>query len=212
MKHLNDRPHLHSPMQPRQRGVALVIGMVFLVMLSLAGLIAMNRTILQERMTGAYRSEQMAFAAAEGGLRRAEWNLWIYPVQNNLAFPKRTIPESDGDCSDVCASDAAYADGAETRKQRFMRQQPAEAILSETDGGGISANRHFSNASVTGSQSAYPPLALIEYINDGGIYESFPVGQSGIKGVLRTYRINARGFGPTGDIERQLQSTYTLIE
>lgn len=198
--------------QRQQRGVALVVGMVFLVMLSLAGLVAMNRTILQERMTGAYRSEQMAYAAAEAGLRDAEWNLWNFPIANNIAYPKLTRPGGNADCSDVCASEAAYKTSATTRLKLFLTQEPSDALASASAGNGIIANANYMGGSMEGSRSAFPPMALTEYINSADHSESLPTGQSGLDGNLRLFRITSRGFGPTGDIERQLQSTYTLVQ
>ena len=56
----------------RQRGVVLVTGLIFLVILTLLGVTAMQTTILEERMAGNLRDENLAFQAAEAALREGE--------------------------------------------------------------------------------------------------------------------------------------------
>ena len=52
--------------------MALIIAIVFMLLLSMLGLSAMQNTILQERMAGNQRDHDMAFQAAEAALREAE--------------------------------------------------------------------------------------------------------------------------------------------
>ena len=59
-----------------QRGAVLYVALIMLILLALLGITAMQVTGLQERMTGSYRSTNMAFQNAEGdsrsvGVRRA---------------------------------------------------------------------------------------------------------------------------------------------
>lgn len=56
----------------RQRGVTLVVGLIFLVALTLLGVMAMKNTVLQERMAGGSRDRSLAFQAAEAALRDAK--------------------------------------------------------------------------------------------------------------------------------------------
>lgn len=56
----------------RQRGIVLVTGLIFLVILTLLGVTAMQTTILEERMAGNLRDENLAFQAAEAALREGE--------------------------------------------------------------------------------------------------------------------------------------------
>jgi type IV pilus assembly protein PilX len=55
-----------------QRGLSLVVVLLFLVMLSILGTTAIQTSSLEERMTGNERDRQIAFEAAEGALRDAE--------------------------------------------------------------------------------------------------------------------------------------------
>lgn len=67
---------LHYPRQVRsERGAALVVGLVFLVVMTLIAVTAMQSTTLQERMAGNVRDRSLAFQAAEAALRAGEQ--WI---------------------------------------------------------------------------------------------------------------------------------------
>lgn len=58
--------------QRRQTGVALITGLIFLVMLTLITITAMQSTTLEERMAGNARSRDVAFQGAEAAVRAAE--------------------------------------------------------------------------------------------------------------------------------------------
>lgn len=53
-----------------QKGVVLITGLVFLVMMTILGVTAMQNTVLEERMAGNLRDENLAFQAAEAALRK----------------------------------------------------------------------------------------------------------------------------------------------
>jgi type IV pilus assembly protein PilX len=59
-----------------QRGVVLVVALIFLLLLTMLAISASGRSLLQERMAGGLRNAQMAEMAAETALRGAEWKLW----------------------------------------------------------------------------------------------------------------------------------------
>ncbi len=63
--------HPH-PSRCRQHGVALVMAMVFLLLLTLIGVTTMNTTSLEEKMAGNLQDKNSAFQAAEAGLRVGE--------------------------------------------------------------------------------------------------------------------------------------------
>lgn len=73
----------NSASRQRQLGVSLIVGLIFLVALTLLGVIAMKNTILQERMAGGMRDRSLAFQAAEAALRDAK--LDILSLQTNGA-------------------------------------------------------------------------------------------------------------------------------
>lgn len=71
----------------RQRGVALIIALVLLVVATLIGLAASRGTMLQERMSGNTYDRSLAFQRAESALRAAEAAIsanWQIAVLNGV--------------------------------------------------------------------------------------------------------------------------------
>lgn len=56
----------------RQRGSALIISLVFLLLLTMIGIASIQDSTLQERMAGNERDRNLAFQAAEATLRQGE--------------------------------------------------------------------------------------------------------------------------------------------
>jgi len=56
----------------RQRGVAIVVALVLLVVVTLVGLAAVRGTIMQQKMTANFYDREVAFQAAEAALRQGE--------------------------------------------------------------------------------------------------------------------------------------------
>lgn len=63
---------MNSPSPQSQRGAALAIGLIVLVLLTLIGVTGMRATSLEERMAGNELDRNNAFQAAEASLRGAE--------------------------------------------------------------------------------------------------------------------------------------------
>jgi len=62
----------HRRTRARQRGAVLVVGLIFLAMLTLMGVAAYSVASQEERMTGNSRDRTRAFQAAETALRECE--------------------------------------------------------------------------------------------------------------------------------------------
>lgn len=65
----------HQPTPSRQKGSALFMALMILIVLSLLAVITSTNSVLQERMTGNFRDSSLAFEAAENSLRWAE--AWV---------------------------------------------------------------------------------------------------------------------------------------
>jgi type IV pilus assembly protein PilX len=63
------------PSAQRQQGTVLLVALMFLIVLTLLGLSAMNATTLEEKMAGSSRDYNVALQAAEAALRDAEADL-----------------------------------------------------------------------------------------------------------------------------------------
>lgn len=93
---------VRQPARPAaQRGATLVVALIFLVVLTMLGLVAARDNILQERMAGNTRSRDLALQAAEAALRDAEQTL---PTWRQLAF--------DGTQAGLSTYDATQANDA----------------------------------------------------------------------------------------------------
>ena len=59
-----------------QRGVVLVVALIFLLLITILAVSASGTSLLQLRLSGGLRSSQLADLGAESALRGAEWKLW----------------------------------------------------------------------------------------------------------------------------------------
>lgn len=74
-----------SSQLPRQRGMTLIVGLIMVLLMTLVGMAAIRGSSMQELMAGNMRDRNLAFQAAEAGLRAGE----------NL-LTNATIPVFDG--------------------------------------------------------------------------------------------------------------------
>lgn len=56
----------------RQRGAALAVSLIMLLIMTLIGVTAMQTTVIEERMAGNAKDSHVAFQSAEAALRQAE--------------------------------------------------------------------------------------------------------------------------------------------
>lgn len=73
----------------RQRGVALVMALVFLLLLTILGVAALNTTSLEEKMANNVKDRNLAFQSAESALAVAE--NWVYTQIGKPVFPNTSI-------------------------------------------------------------------------------------------------------------------------
>jgi type IV pilus assembly protein PilX len=68
------QPIASSP-QSAQRGATLMVAMIFLIVLSLLGIAAVQNNTFQEKMAGNSRDRELAFEAAEAAIQDAKFRL-----------------------------------------------------------------------------------------------------------------------------------------
>lgn len=66
-----------NPTSWQQRGAALITALIFLIILTLLGLTAMQTSSLEERMSGSARNRSLAIQAGEQTLRYAEQDILL---------------------------------------------------------------------------------------------------------------------------------------
>lgn len=67
-----------------QRGTALVMTLIFLVLLTILGITAINISALEEKMAGNSKDQNLAFQAAETALRAGE--IWVQSTTSASAL------------------------------------------------------------------------------------------------------------------------------
>jgi Tfp pilus assembly protein PilX len=101
---MNMKPTMNG-YRKRQTGVALIIGLVMLLLLTIIMLSAMRVTSLEERMAGNLRNQNIALQAAESALREAETRIGFFGL---------ACDEADAaNCATVMANFLAQDDDAD---------------------------------------------------------------------------------------------------
>ena len=169
----------HSPR--RQRGAILIISLVFLLLLTVLGFAAMKSSILQERMAGNSADYNVAFQAAEYGLKQAEAIL-------GGVVPLPTFGSVPGYAQMMIApvSSLQYWDTFNWSGNAVQYQVPGTS----------------SSAFVVIEQME--PESLSALANNGSVaVGNIPFGSSSV-----VYRITSRGVGPGNSMPVILQETY----
>ncbi|MCG5509823.1 pilus assembly PilX family protein [Ectothiorhodospira lacustris] len=91
---------------PCQQGSALIIALVFLLLMTMVGVSALQQTTLQERMAGNLRDRNLAFQASEAALRAGE--RWLDEGANML-IAEGTATPTDPRSWDGAAYSGIYA-------------------------------------------------------------------------------------------------------
>lgn len=198
---LHSRHHVPGP--ATQRGAALLVALILLVVITLVGLAAIGATILQNKAASNQYDRQIAFQAAEAALRRAEFE--IAAATSNAGVPvAQAILDDAGfrDCS------AAYnADPLPCQANAFAN---AGTHITSVPASAFSA----------GPLAAMPPQYLVQYMGmfvapEANVRQTggpTPYGASRNQDECANYyRITARSADPsqvTGRAVVTLQSTF----
>ena len=209
----------------RQRGVALVVGLVFLLITTLMALTSMSGVIMQERMAGNLRNASIAQAGAESAARAGE--SWIREFHSKgqqlsgdcTAMDKvfaRTGSASDladSACSGNVGRAEAFRNSAtwiESPGAGFIHQYPttqlSEAQMGAHDGAGMARRPQFMIESLG-------PLKGLD--SQGGQVGSFggvdAAGSGSATPPPTVYRITGRSTGATANVIRSVESYYVGI-
>jgi type IV pilus assembly protein PilX len=63
---------MNSQLPNKQQGLALIVSLIMLLIMTLLAVNSMQTTVLEEKMAGNYKNRNMAFQSAEAGLRAGE--------------------------------------------------------------------------------------------------------------------------------------------
>ena len=181
MRHILRPPH-------RQRGAALVIGLIFLVLLTLIGVAAMQATTLEERMAGNNRDRNVAFQATEVTLRDGELDI-VCRNATRTGPCTRTMPISGlTGFNQNCTNGLCYKAGGFTTP---VWQDPSLKTAKVQYG-------TYTGAVVLQGLASQPT-----YLIEG--FRKWPPGSSGWKYY---YRITASAAGANNDTQVNLQEVF----
>ena len=181
---------MQTPSLNTQNGVALITGLIFLVVLTLISLAAIRSTSLEERMAGNARDQNIAFQAAEAGVRDAMKSLGT-TVPNAAGFVV-------GCAAGLCENDPVT---------------PVWTTITANNDWTSSKTLAYSGTALTFNGTtpvAIQPRYIIELI----VGSSIPPGESASEGagssgtLVSSYRVTARGWGLTDKTQATLQTTF----
>lgn len=186
-KHASHRP-------AAQRGVALVIAMILLIVITLVGFAAVRGTIMQNRMTSNQYDREVAFQAAEAAMRAAQ-----DMIGNNSMVIARNCQSGSVACPANPFNDSTL---------------PSSAI--QTVATGTSAGQF------TATSGAMQPQFVIENFgnwpdptSNTGFNQSASAHNYGAQGVSTTsvyYRVTARSGDPTKVGDRAVVFLQAMIK
>lgn len=187
-----------------QRGVALLVALILLVVITMVGLAAIGTTILQNKAAANAYDRQIAFQSSEAALRQAQVDITAH-------FPTPGAPGSQGllanagfeDCSTPTAPPAS-APNAACQPNPFT--DPGAAAFVKT----VKASDYDA-----GSIAAGQPQYVVQYMGQfAAPPSSVQCGSCGTQGndvIAAYYRITARSGDPnkaTGRAVVTLQSVF----
>ena len=177
----------YSP-SPRQEGMALVIALVFLVLLTVIGIAALGSNILQQRMTFGSAERNAALQSADSALLAGE--NWI---STQTAQPVGTCTST----SSTCTSPAIWA--------RYGQATPPVGLTQLTTGSFWTG--YGQSFGYTIPNAYLQPQYVIEDLghdNSG----SLAVGQSPPGYQTYYFQVTARGYGAQNTSSALVQSVY----
>ncbi len=173
------------PTMQRQQGVALVMSMAFLLILTLIGITAMNTSALEERMTGNMVDKNYSLQAAESALLAGE-----LMVKGLVAVPPLDPPNPN--------------DGFHL---------PATTLTPRWSEAGMwSGSDHISYAGL--GKVATQPKFIVEWVAKVTSCDDVTGGKGyGGSGCpdLDVFRITGRGTGSSDNAMSMVQSTYEVL-
>jgi Tfp pilus assembly protein PilX len=207
------KPHAHEPPVPAQRGAVLIVGLVILLVITLLGITGQQHTVLQERMAGNMRQDNIALQAAEAALTAGlayvdEEDAPIVGTNSGTAFvwtgctvadssaESTGTPAASESTNDPCARlEAVLTDWESAAPDKVSQGVSYEEVAAKTDA-------KFSKGI---PDVVAQPRVYIEVRSDA---ES-PDGQQNSfgQGIIYYYTVSAVGFGANEKARVILQST-----
>jgi len=171
---------MHTPNPTSQNGAALITGLIFLVVLTLISLSAIKSTSLEERMAGNARDQDVAFQAAEAGIREAVNRV---PTLKPVNFPIA------GCVAGLCANNVVT---------------PVWTTITNNNDWETTKTEDYSGLTQVSAKPRYIIELLPQSLPPPGSPLTSGKGNTGAQ--LTPYRITARGWGVTKQAQATVQA------
>lgn len=190
------RPGQANTMRRQQRGAALIVGLIMLLLVTLLGIAGMRDTLLQEKMSGNMRDREMALQAAEAALRAGEAELQgaALPTFNN-GYGFYTM--MDRDIAGKAVSEQVFWKNWNWDNNDSVEYNP------NLDGIDTKPRYVVEQMSADMNSQPNPSVGTI----GGGTVQAVDLTSEDFV-VKQDYRVTAMGWGSTDDASVMVQSTY----
>ena len=162
-----------SALPASQRGAVLYVAMIMLILLALIGIVGMQVTGLQEKMSANYRNTNIAFQNAEESARQAECGV---EAQVNRTAPGACIAAT---IDLIC--DTGF-DATNWAKQRSLSDPAEGSVLIRSIGKCISGNTNLAMGVKPESEDANPVFQITSYATDDA---ANPTADSAVDTIFR---------------------------
>lgn len=189
MKYLRPTPFAR---QRQQRGAALIISLILLVLITMVGVASLRNVVLEEKMASNFYDRSLAFQAAEAGLRAGE----AVAVAQASTTPRHAqalalaVPTSSAQCATSCSGGLCSAPGVHCDERWAISDFPGW-----TDATGVTLN----------AQAGAAPQYFVEFLGN-----DFPCDpeQPTLNNSCARYRVTARSQTGADRAEVILQSVF----
>ena len=191
----------------QSKGIALIVGLIFLVVLTIFVLGGLRDVLLQERMAGAFRNNSLSQSGVDSLLKNAE--VWIFDdaTSNGLNFNVMRSTQLDNEFNRGNSDTRSFRNGTgfvsngavltpiHVSSPNFLLNQADETSRRSTPGAYILEGPFLLNAPNAAG-------ALVE--SHGG------EAKEGKKGELNGWRITARATGGSNDFVNVAEATFVI--
>lgn len=167
----------------RQRGAALIVALLMLLVMTVLGVAAMGVTRMEERMAGNTRDIDVAFQAAEAGLRDSEERIRAMTIRPNPAAAAGSAIYTQDQWKTVNMRTTAYSPWWTTNGVEYGAADTQEITDATRD-----------------------PRIVTEDM--GFVPDSLTIGHGPPEG-RNFYKITSNAAGASNDANAILESTYT---
>lgn len=188
----------------RQRGAALIVALILLIVITLVGLAAVGTTILQNKMTANQYDRQVAFQSAEAAMRVA-----AALIPNNPGLIARNCQTGGTVCQTNPFTDSALPSGS------------IHTVTANSTGSGSTASTTtFTASPAAAMQPQYVIESLGNWTNpttDTGFGNTANSRNYGVQGAANTaiyFRITARSCDPSSSScnNRAIVTLQTIVK